>query len=167
MTPEGTPATEEQVVEAAEVSIAAAAVTLETLRDAIEAEAEVSIQRQEELLREVRECQTRLEALSASMARQTESPSLQQLLMEVGQIQAAVTAIQADLTALMEEAEPNENPAPPNSEQSVSPTSTKPEQPTQERSESESESGPKGQERNQPPTPSPNPPPKKKHYVRI
>jgi hypothetical protein len=104
MQPAGSENTAAENVEAsAEATLAAAAITLETVQTAIETEAETAEDRQEELLAEVRKCLAKLEALSSSMERGAESPSLQQLLMQVGQMQGSLEKIQVDLSDLREE----------------------------------------------------------------
>jgi hypothetical protein len=103
MSPEASsPATVEHVEQSTEAAVAAAAVTLEMLQTAIEAQAEMAQDRHDELTREVREWGTRLQTLATSIEHQqtVESPSLQQLLMQVGQMQTSLEVMQAELITL-------------------------------------------------------------------
>jgi hypothetical protein len=87
-----TPAIEEAIDEAA--------ATLESIQDAIEGEAVLSHDRAEEILREVRTCQTNLQTLSSSAT--AESPTLQLVLTQLQQLQSAVAALQVEISRLPE-----------------------------------------------------------------
>jgi hypothetical protein len=59
--------------------------TLNSIQDAIEGEAQISRERADELLREVRSCQASLQTLSSSVT--GENPSIQVILTQLGQLQ--------------------------------------------------------------------------------
>lgn len=98
--PDESPATAANVEASAEATIAAAAITLESVNAAIAEESDAAEDRQEELLAEVRKCLSKLETLATSLERGAESPSLQQLLIQAGQIQSSLETVQADLAEL-------------------------------------------------------------------
>lgn len=166
------PATGGEVEASAEATIAAAAVTLETLQEAIEAEAEVSEERQSELLTEVRECRTKLETLSASIVG-VESPAMQQMLAQMGQLQASLERMQTDLAALTSGITEEENGEEAESAEDVHPSEKSPpnKSPSSEkepadtgRSEKPNNESSSPPESNQSATP---PQPRKRRYVKI
>jgi len=97
MTPDGTP------VVAVEAEVEDVAVTLDSIAESIDAESEISNDRHDEILKEVRGCQEKLAALQQLMAPlQAESPSVQQLLAQMTGLQASIAEIKADLQSLRE-----------------------------------------------------------------
>ena len=174
MTPEPEkPASVTESAAGAEV-IAAAAVTLEGVQDAIYEEGELSKDRQQELLREVMECRKKLETLSDSvgLAVKTENPAIQQLLMEVGRIQTEIQSMRTDLNILLESDESSDEreSGEVDRQEKSSPRSNSP---YSKREENDiTPSGPQSEtaesqpppESNQSATPAP---PKKKRYIRI
>ena len=169
MTPEvPVPVTSPEIEEAAE-TVEEAAVTLDEVSEAIEAGALANHEALAELIREVRECRTMIQTLSTSGA--TESPSIQQLLIQVAEIQGKVDRIQAELLELRpSEPEPeNVNPEEISGENGSSPRKKNGESGTGSGRESgERKSGEQPEPNPKPPESSPSPTPeKKRRYIKL
>ena len=168
------PATASEVEASAEAAIAATAVTLETLQAAIETEAQVSEERQLELLSEVKACRQNLETLSKSAAVGAESPAIQQMLVQMGQLQTSLEAMQADLAILAgAEEEVSEEPTeaiivtPETDEGGRKGSSLHSTSPSSKQEEKSTSGGGQQSVNNPLPESSPSPTPKRKHYVKI
>lgn len=135
------------------------AVTLDALGESVEELSEQSRDRADEILREVRECRSMVSQLSQLLPQQqTESPSMQQALIQLTALQTTVEKIQSEVEALrasnrsppVEEVNPSGNPdGRKESQGSPGPPNT----PTSNQSAT--------------PPPAPEPEPKKKRYVKI
>jgi hypothetical protein len=144
---------------AAEAALEDTAASLDSIADAIEAESEISRDRADEILREVRECRSTVNLLSQSLSQQTESPSIQQMLITLGTLQTSVERIQAEVETLRTSTPSNQPPLI-NPEENQDGQRESPASPNSSTEQNPPESNPSA-------TPPPPEPQKKKHYVKV
>ena len=147
-----------EVAEATE-SLDEAAITLDAVGEAIEAGNIANHEALAEVLKEVRECRIKVEALLTSTG--AESPAIQQLLIQTGELQSKMDRLQAEVQAILNESEAEPADVEESSPQNISESLKREENDTKKSGEPKPQNPP--QESNL----SPIPEPKKRKYIKI